>query len=83
VARWIDGRGTKKKAPLSEDEKQIILETGPYWGKYRDYNGIVKRRSTGCMDKQCADRMLQDWLLEDERVDWGGRRKSATGGGAF
>ncbi len=69
VARWIDGRETKKEAPLSEDGKQIILESGPYWAKYRDHNGIVKRRSTGCRDKQCPDNILKDWIHEDERVE--------------
>ena len=69
VARWTDGRGTKKEAPLSDDGAQIILETGPWWGKYRDHNGIVKRRSTGCQDKQCADSKLNAWILEDQQID--------------
>jgi len=69
VARWVDGRGARKEAPLSEDGKQIIVESGPYWGKYRDHNGIVKRRSTGCKDRQCAEKKLTDWILEDQRVD--------------
>ncbi len=69
VARWVDGRGNRQEAPLSEDGTQIILETGPYWCKYRDYNGIIKRRSTGCLDKQCANEKLKDWVLEDQQVD--------------
>jgi len=69
VAKWTDGRGTRQEAPLSEDGSQIILENGPYWGKYRDHNGVVKRRSTGCRDKQSAEKRLQDWLTESDRLD--------------
>jgi len=69
VARWVDGRGVKKEAPLSDDGTQIILEIGPYWCKYRDRNGIVQRRSTGCQDKQCADSKLNAWILEDQQID--------------
>jgi integrase len=69
IARWVDGRGTRQEAPLSEDGIQIVLESGPYWGKYRDHNGVVKRRSTGCRDRQSAEKKLQDWLTEADRLD--------------
>jgi integrase len=71
IARWDDRRGTRREAPLSEDGSQVIIESGPYWGKYRDHNSVVKRRSTGCRDKQSAEKKLQDWLTEADRVDSG------------
>ena len=68
IARWVDGRGNRKEAPLSDDGIQIIVESGPYWGKYRDHNGIVRRKSTECRDKQSAEKQLNDWLTEADQI---------------
>jgi len=71
IAKWVDGRGSKQNAPITIDGTQIILESGPYWGKYRDQNGVVKRLSTGCRDKQSAEKKLQGWLTDSDRLDSG------------
>ena len=43
-----------------------------YWyAEYRDADGIVHRRSTGCRDKGAAQSVLNKWESEAERVKAG------------
>ena len=68
IARWIDGRGNRQEATLSDDGIQIIVDSGPYWARFRDADGIERRKSTGCRDKQAAQQILQDWLNEADQI---------------
>ena len=40
---------------------------GPWIARYRDGNGIVRERSTGCLDKTAAQSVLTEWQREAER----------------
>ena len=50
-ARWKDGKGKKKTAPLTtgrDGSDRIVLTVGTYTAKYRDGQGIVREVATGC-----------------------------------
>ncbi len=68
VARWVDRHGHKQEAELSSDGKNII-RTSPLWyARYRDADGVVRRVSTGCRDKQAAQHWLDKRLAEVDKI---------------
>jgi len=68
LARWTDGKGNVKTAPLAQDGKKILHEAGPWYARYTDANGVERRASTGCRDEQAARKVLADLLAEVEKV---------------
>ena len=42
-----------------------------WWGEYRDAEGIVRRKTTGCREKGAAQSVLSRWVAEAERVKAG------------
>ena len=42
-----------------------------WWGRYRDANGVIRRRSTGCRGKDAAASVLTRWKVEVERIKAG------------
>ena len=68
LARWIDGNGNVKTAPLAERGKKIMHEAGCWYARYRDAGGIDRRVSTNCHDEQAARKVLSDLLAEVEKV---------------
>jgi integrase len=68
LARWVDGNGSEKVAPLSADCTKIMHEAGPWYGRYRDADGTARRVSTGCNDEQAARKVLSDLMADVEKV---------------
>src|SRR5205823_14862350 len=88
VARWRV-RGRLKTAPLTTGESgsdRILVEGRTFFGKYRDHNGKVVVRPTGCRDEQAARQLLARWEREVEQIkagtldagDLGTARKAAA-----
>jgi len=71
LARWTDGNGNVKTAPLSGNGKKIMHEAGCWYARYRDAEGRDCRTSTGCQDKQTAAQVLADLLAGLEKVKAG------------
>ncbi len=68
LARWIDGNGNEKTAPLAAGGKKIMHEAGCWYARYRDADGIDRRVSTNCHDEKAARKVLSDLLAEVEKV---------------
>jgi len=68
LARWTDGNGNVKTAPLSANGKKIMHEADAWYARYRDADGVERRVSTGCRDQQAAAQVLADLLAEVEKV---------------
>ena len=67
-AEWIDRRGKKRKAELTDSATRIKTTSGTWYAKYRDGDGVVVDVSTGCHDKQAAQSVLADLVATAERV---------------
>src|SRR5262245_31244559 len=70
IARW-KSRGKSHAAPVTEAEdgtRTVAVETGTYYGRYRDHTGKWAERSTGCRDETNARQKLARWEKEAEQV---------------
>ena len=68
VAKWTDPRGRKQTAAVSEDGQHILLEAATWTARYRNSEGKVIQRPTGCEKLEYAQTKLSDWLgLEEKR----------------
>src|SRR5687767_14952194 len=73
VARWRV-RGKFRTAPVTKGiggDDRILTESGTYFAKYRDADGKVVTRPTGCRDKQAAEQLLKKWEREAEQIKAG------------
>ncbi len=71
LARWRDGKGKMRTAPVTTGQNgadRIRDESGTYFGRYRDGNGLVVEVSTGCREKTAAQSVLADLERQAERV---------------
>jgi integrase len=68
LARWADGNGNVKTAPLSANGKKIMHEADAWYARYRDADGVDRRVSTNCHDERAAHKVLADLLAEVEKV---------------
>ncbi len=68
LARWIDGNGNVKIAPLAADGKKIMHKAGCWYARYTDADGAACRASTGCHDEQAARKVLADLLAEVDKI---------------
>src|SRR5687767_13022249 len=68
VARWRDGRGKLRTAPLNKAGTKVVLQSAVYFARYRDGTGRVQTESTGCRDKSAAESKLHDLARHAERV---------------
>ncbi|MFW1012960.1 hypothetical protein ACEV93_25170, partial [Vibrio parahaemolyticus] len=59
-ARWrVRGKPRTAKLTTGRDGSiRISGKAGTYTAKYRDHNGIVVERPTGCRDEQAARQLL-------------------------
>ena len=71
AARWVDQRGRKHEAELDADGISVLIESSVWTARYRDADGIERKRSTKCRDKQAAQQVLNDWLAEVEKITAG------------
>ncbi len=68
IVEWINGRGKKQKAELSEDGKSMIIESSVWYARYLDHNDIEKHVSTRCRDKQSAQKVLADLVADVDKI---------------
>src|SRR5262245_983950 len=69
-ARW-KSRGRTRTVPLTtgrDGAHRIVLEVGKYYARYRNHDGQVVERPTGCRDKSAAEQLLARWERDAERV---------------
>jgi hypothetical protein len=70
-ARWRDGKGKKRVAPLTtgrDGSDRIVLTVGTYTAKYRDGQGVVREVATGCRDEVAARSILTQLERQSELV---------------
>ncbi len=60
VAEWVDGRGDKQRAPLTEDGQAVMIEAKHYTIEYFDHEGQRHRVGTKIADKDEALRAAND-----------------------
>lgn len=70
VARWTNGKGQKRTAEVLADGR-VQFVSDCWYLRYRDATGKMRRRSSGCRDKQAAEKMLADTLADVEKVKAG------------
>jgi integrase len=71
VARWRDGKGKTRTAPLTtgrDGTDRIRDESSTYFARYRDGNGAVVEVPTGCRDESAARQILAELERKAERV---------------
>ena len=68
-ARW-QSRGKTFTAELtgSQETPRIVTHSKTFTARYRDHNGIVVERPTGCRDRQAAEQLLRKWEREVEQI---------------
>jgi hypothetical protein len=57
LARWRDGKGKLQTAPVftgHDGTRRIRVESGTFIAKFRDGNGIVVEKPTGCRSEDAA-----------------------------
>jgi integrase len=70
IARWTNGKNQIRTAEVVDD-RHIAFVADCWYMRYRDADGIMRRESTGCRDKQAAQKKLADVLAEVEKVQTG------------
>jgi len=77
-ARWKDANGKTRTATVTVPKKgknagktRIIVTSKKFIAKYRDGNGLVVERSTGCRDETAARQVLADLERQAERIKAG------------
>jgi integrase len=73
-ARWKDGKGRARTAPLTTGEDgsdRLTIESDTFVAKYRDGSGLVKTVSTGCRDETAARSVLTELERRAVRVKSG------------
>ncbi len=68
IARWKDGKDRYREAELHEDGQHIKVESRYYYARYVDGQGIYRRVSTECSDKQAAEQVLRDLIANADAV---------------
>jgi len=67
LARWESGKGQFRTAEVL-DEQHVRFVSDCWYVRYRDADGRMCRESTGCRDKQAAEKVLADILAGVDRV---------------
>ena len=70
VARWRNGKRQVRTAEVLDDGR-VQFVSDCWYIRYRDADGIMRRESTGCRDRQAAEKVLADRLAEVEKVKAG------------
>ncbi len=74
IARWKDGRGNTQmeETTIGRDGKLRIVQKSPvYTARFRAADGVVKFITTGCREKQAAEKVLADLLGREEKIKSG------------
>jgi integrase len=70
-ARWKDARGRNRVELVTTGEDgslRLRLESGTYFAKHRDHDGVVHVVPTGCRDEDNARQFLADLEKQSDRV---------------
>jgi len=70
LARWRSGKGQVRTAEVLADGR-VQFVSDCWYIRYRDASGRMRRESTGCRDRQSAEKVLADKLTEVEKVKAG------------
>ena len=70
LARWASGKGQVRIAPLLDDGR-IQFVSDCWYVRYRDTSHRMRRKSTGCRDRQAAEKVMADILADVEKVKAG------------
>ena len=70
LARWTSGKGQIRIAPVVDD-KHVQFVSDCWYVRYRDADGGMRRESTGCRDKQAAEKVLANILAGVDKVKAG------------
>src|SRR6516165_8160212 len=68
LVRWRDTKGKTRTAPLTDAGDRVRIESGTWYAKLRDGNGIVVEVPTGCRTEDAARQVLADLERKAERV---------------
>ena len=70
LARWSSGKGQVRTAEtLGDGRVQFVSDC--WYIRYRDASRRMRRKSTGCRDRQAAEKVLADTLADVEKVKAG------------
>ncbi|MBI1367095.1 MAG: tyrosine-type recombinase/integrase [Planctomycetes bacterium] len=69
-ARWTNAKNQTRTADVLDDGR-IEFVSDCWYMRYRDAEGVMRRGSTGCRDKQAAQKKLADVLADVEKVHAG------------
>ncbi|QNN21812.1 site-specific integrase [Planctomycetales bacterium ZRK34] len=69
-ARWTNAKNQTRTAEVLDDGR-IEFVSDCWYMRYRDAEGIMRRGSTGCREKQAAQKKLADVLAHVEKVQTG------------
>ena len=81
VAIWIGKGGKERTAPVvvkADGSKAVRLERKTWVARFRDSDGIIRERSTGCTTKAAANVKLSEFVKESERIAAGVMTKAET-----
>jgi len=70
MARWQSGKGQMRTAAMLADGR-VQFVSDCWYIRYRDASGRMRRESTGCRDRQAAEKVLADRLTDVEKVKAG------------
>ena len=70
LARWKNGRGQVLTAEVLDDQ-HVMFVSDCWYVRYRDGQGRMRRDSTGCRDRQAAEKILADILTNVDKVKAG------------
>lgn len=70
LARWQSGKGQVRTAEVLDD-KHVQFVSDCWYVRYRDADGVMRRETTGCRDKQAAEKFLADILAGVDKVKAG------------
>ena len=70
MARWRNGKQQVRTAKVLDDGR-VQFVSDCWYIRYRDADGIMRRESTGCRDRQAAEKVLADRLADVEKVKAG------------
>ena len=74
VATWRDRTGEKHSGVVilgADGSQRVRVESGTYYAKFRDGDGLVQELPTGCRDKQAAQAKLSELERMADRVKVG------------
>lgn len=70
LARWTNAKNQVRTAEVLDDGR-IQFVSDCWYMRYRDADGIMRRESTGCREKQAAQKKLADVVAEVEKIQVG------------